>query len=175
METPFPQFPENSVPACTTLPTEGWNRGRVDTSGRWSTMPQPSCPSEPDQHRENVKKMEKNMVSMESSLLFPTIPLNIAIDWGILPFATKTHQRRCRNREHWKFSNVCRSVLKPRNGGWKNVKVNSQCHSHDSAWHWEVRAVSQPLRLIHLRGGSPSLCGVLLHTSFSKHLRKWSQ
>ena len=39
METPSPQSPENSVPACTTLPTEGWNRGRVDTSGRWSTMP----------------------------------------------------------------------------------------------------------------------------------------
>ena len=67
METPKPL---SSVPACTTLPTEGWNHGRVDTSGRWSTMPK--LASQPSPGEKTLEKRDGTVE--EPQILHPNKP-----------------------------------------------------------------------------------------------------
>ena len=67
METPKSL---SSVPACTTLPTEGWNHGRVDTSGRWSTMPK--LASQPSPGEKTLEKRDGTVE--EPQILHPDKP-----------------------------------------------------------------------------------------------------
>ena len=146
-------------------------------------MPQPSCPSVPVQIstrgcKRNWEPYSIPWLRKATSLLFPLL-LNILAQNGV----------PCRLRQKPTNFNVeiknigsvqtCAEVFWSRvMVDEKNVNVKSQCHSHDSAWYWEVRSISQPLRLIHPRVGNGArnlrsrLRGALLHTSFSKHLSK---